>query len=89
VDRETDVVQGDQALASRKGHLLAGDPVVEAVRPVGPRMEQRDAHRHPVFRIGLHASALVQVLGSEIAERAADHVGPRDELRLGAAVDRA
>jgi hypothetical protein len=68
VDRETDVVQGDEVLPWRQGCLFAGGAVVEAAQPVGPWMEQRDAHRLSVVRIGVHASALMQVFRAEVAE---------------------
>ena len=65
--------------------LAPGDREAPAGDPVGPRIEQRDAHRGPVGDVGAQAAPLPEQLLAAVAQRASDHPRAGDERRLDAA----
>ena len=57
--------------------LPPGDGVAEAVEPVRPRVQQRDAHRGAGARVPRDAAARVEQLVALVPQRAPDHPGRR------------
>ena len=57
----------------RERECVEQGPVVVAVEPVGPRMQERDAHELPGSGVRAHASALPQQFLAAVNERCAEH----------------
>src|ERR1051325_1864303 len=65
--------------------LPAGDLKALGGQPVGPRVEQRNAHRLAPLDVGLESAALAEHLRAAVAERAANHSGTGREARFDVA----
>ena len=82
VDRQAAGVEPHAAGVVRDLHVAPGGGVVEAGEPVGPRIQQRDAHRLAVLGVGGDAGVLGEQLLAAVAQRAAKHAGAGDERGL-------
>ena len=80
VDRQAVVVVRDQRRVIRHRHRPPSDAVVERGETIGPRIQQRDAHRLAALRVGPEAGVLGEQLIAAVAQRRADHAAVRRQM---------
>ena len=73
------LVARDQGRVGAQAHRGPVDAVFVGREPVGPRVQQRDAHRGAAAGVAVHAQAAAEELLAAVAQRGADHPGGRDE----------
>jgi hypothetical protein len=79
VDRQPVLVARDEPRIGAQAHRGAVDAVLVAREAVGPRVQQRDAHRRAAAGVAVHAGSAPEQLPAAVAQRGADHPGARDE----------
>jgi hypothetical protein len=73
VDRQPALVARDQARVRWQAHRGPVDAVLVGRQAVGPRVQQRNAHRRGAAGVAVHAGPPAEQLPPAVAQRGADH----------------